>query len=81
MSNLLVHNTTMVSIKDFSVCIQEFCNLIVFNFDFNKFTDQTSKSRPITATDIILILISSNFRSHITSQGFLGKVIFFFINI
>ena len=33
------------------------------------------------ATDIILIIISSNFRNHITSQGFLGKVIFFFINI
>ena len=81
MSNQLIHNTTMVSIKDFSICIQKFCNLVVFYLDFNKFPDQTCKSRPITATDIILILISSNFRSHITSQGFLGKVISFFINI
>ena len=74
---LLIHNPTMILIETFMVYIKKFCYLIVLYLDLNKFPNQPSKSRPITTADIILIIISSNFRGHITSQGLLGKIIYF----
>lgn len=67
----------MILIETFMVYIKKFRNLVVLYLDINKFPNQPSKSRPITTADIILIIISSNFRGHITSQGLLGKIIYF----